>query len=79
MYFEKATKFFKISTIELSYVVPVKSMVEISQNFVVFLEYMNFKALEISFALQWPKSPFWVSIRILFSQDSTYVFLEFWY
>ena len=32
----------KISTLLLSYVVPVKSKVEISQNFVAFSEYMNF-------------------------------------
>ena len=36
IYFEKATKFFEISTLLLSYVVPVKSKVEISQNFVAF-------------------------------------------
>ena len=42
-YSEKATKFCKISTVDLSYVVPVKSTVEISQNFVAFSEYMNFK------------------------------------
>ena len=30
---------------DLSYVVPVKSTVEISQNFVVFSEYMNFTLL----------------------------------
>ena len=42
IYSEKATKFCKISTIDLSYVVPVKSTVEISQNFVAFSEYMNF-------------------------------------
>ena len=42
IYSEKATKFCKISTLLLSYVVPVKSKVEISQNFVAFLEYMNF-------------------------------------
>ena len=35
-YSEKATKFFEIFTIDLSYVVPVKSTVEISQNFVAF-------------------------------------------
>ena len=40
---EKATKFCEISTIDLSYVVPVKSTVEILQNFVVFSEYVNFK------------------------------------
>ena len=39
---EKAIKFCKISTLDLSSVVPVKSTVEISQNFVAFLEYMNF-------------------------------------
>ena len=32
----------KISIVDLSYVVPVKSMVEISQHFVAFSEYMNF-------------------------------------
>ena len=42
IYFEKATKFCKISTVDLFYVVPVKSEMEISQNCVAFLEYMNF-------------------------------------
>ena len=43
IYSEKATKFCEISTIDLSYVVPVKSTaVEILQNFVAFSEYMNF-------------------------------------
>ena len=32
IYSEKATKFFKISTLDLFYVVPVKSTVEISQK-----------------------------------------------
>ena len=44
IYSEKATKFCEISTLGLSYVVTVKSTVEISQNFVAFLEYMNLKA-----------------------------------
>ena len=45
MYSEKATKFCEISTVDLSYVVvTVKSMVEISQNFVTFSEYMNSKS-----------------------------------
>ena len=43
MYSEKATKFYKISTNHLSYVLPVKELVEISQNFVAFSKYMNFK------------------------------------
>ena len=42
MYSEKATNFCKISTVDLSYVVTVKSTVEISQNFVAFSECMNF-------------------------------------
>ena len=41
IYSEKATKFCEISTLFLSYVVPVKSKVEILQNFVAFSEYMN--------------------------------------
>ena len=43
IYSEKATKFCKIFTLLLSYVVPVKSKVKISQNFVAFSEYTNFK------------------------------------
>ena len=43
IYSEKATKFCKIYTLLLSYVVPVKRKVDISQNFVAFSEYMNFK------------------------------------
>ena len=42
IYSEKATKFCKIHLL-LYYVVPVKSKVEISQNFVALSEYMNFK------------------------------------
>ena len=45
MYSEKATKFCKISTLLLFYVVPVKSKVEILQNFVAFSEYMNFNQI----------------------------------
>ena len=42
IYSEKTTKFCEISTLLLSFVVPVKSKVEISQNLVAFSEYMNF-------------------------------------
>ena len=42
IYSENATKFCKIFTLLLSYVVPVKSKVKISQNIVAFSEYMNF-------------------------------------
>ena len=42
IYSEKATNLYEISIVDLSYVVTVKSAVEISQNFVAFSEYMNF-------------------------------------
>ena len=42
IYSEKATNFCEISTVYLSYVVIVKSTVEISKIFVAFSEYMNF-------------------------------------
>ena len=60
IYSEKVTTFCEISTVtlkdnkckrvylkkkDLSYVVTVKSTVEISQNFVTFSEYMNFKII----------------------------------
>ena len=43
IYSEKATNFCKISSVDLFYVVTVKSTVEILQNSVAFSEYMNFK------------------------------------
>ena len=42
IYSEKATKFYEIFTLLLFYEASVKSKVKISQNFVVFSEYMNF-------------------------------------
>ena len=42
IYSKKATKFCKISMVDLSYVMPVKSTVEILQNFVTFSEYLKF-------------------------------------
>ena len=42
IYSEKATKFCKIFTLLLSYVVPVKSKAKILKTFVAFSEYMNF-------------------------------------
>ena len=50
IYSEKATKFCKISTVDLFYVVPVESMVEILKNFVAFSEHMNFTSI-LSFCL----------------------------
>ena len=43
VYSEKATRFCEISNLLLSTVHTDKSKVEISQNFVAFSEYMNFK------------------------------------
>ena len=42
IYSEKATKFCEISTNDLYYVLPVKYLLEILQNFVALSEYMNF-------------------------------------
>ena len=42
IYSEKATNFCENSTVDLSYVVMIKSTVEISQKFLAFSEYMNF-------------------------------------
>ena len=39
IYSEKATKFWEISTVDLSYIVTVKSTVETLQNLVDFSEY----------------------------------------
>ena len=63
IYSEKATKFCEIVTLLLSYVVPVKSKVKISQNFVAFSEYMNFTYLvvvylQVVIIAQWRK---WLS------------------
>ena len=44
LYSEKAAKFCKTSIVDLSYVMTVKSTVEISQTFLAFSGYMNFKA-----------------------------------
>ena len=58
-YFEKTSKFCEISTLFLSYVVPVKSKVEISQTFVAFSEYMNFTQIVLTFKYKFCK--FWMS------------------
>ena len=54
IYSEKATKFWEISTVDLSYVVTVKSTVEISQKFVAFSEYMNF--IKVNHTLKFVKN-----------------------
>jgi hypothetical protein len=47
-----ATKVCEISTLLLSYVVPIKSKVEILQNFVTFSEYMNFTVTDTETTFQ---------------------------
>ena len=49
IYSEKAKKFCEISTVLLSYVVPVKSELEILQSFAAFSEYMNFNEILIKY------------------------------
>ena len=46
IYSEKATNFCEISTIDLSYVVTVKSTMEILQKFLALSEFMNFNCLK---------------------------------
>ena len=46
IYSEKATKFYKISTVDLTVTTWDKSTVEILQKFVAFSEYMNFNWVE---------------------------------
>ena len=68
IYSEKATKFCEIPTVDLSYVVPVKSTVEILQNFVAFSEYMNFDFWNLNLLLQEGKKPYDFLIKF----DMTY-------
>jgi hypothetical protein len=53
IYFEKATNFCEISTVDLSYVVTVKSTMEILQNFVAFSENMNFNNSKVVPKILW--------------------------
>ena len=48
---EKATKFWEISPVDLPYVVPVKSTVEILPNFEAFSEYMSFIHIEMTLGI----------------------------
>ena len=48
-----ATKVWEFFTLILSYVVPIKSKVKISQNFVAFSEYMNFNYLSNYLSIKW--------------------------
>ena len=56
IYSQKAIKFCKISNLLLSYVVPVKSKLKISQNVVAFSEYMNFNWLLFLFCATYTRA-----------------------
>ena len=60
IYSEKAQKFCEISSLNLSYVVTVKSTVEILQNFVAFSECTNFRYTN---QIQLSKSNLWYIYR----------------
>ena len=69
IYSEKATKFCEIFALLLFYVVPVKSKVKISQNFVA-LEYMNFTFVNSEF-LMFIFSRFVLPIGATINMDGT--------
>ena len=76
IYSEKATKFFEISTLLFSYVVPFKSKVEISQNLVASSEYMSFYSYE--YAKSWLPldNPVWnrnVSLEIVLTNGAPFI------
>ena len=62
IYSEKATKFCGILTLLLTAVHTVKSKAKISQNFVAFSEYMDFKNIleNLSFVVCWGVGGWWI-------------------
>ena len=59
--FCEISKISKISTVDLSYVLTVKSTVKISQNFAAFSEYMNLDFKESQFLKNFRHTnPFWL-------------------
>ena len=62
IYSEKATKFCGILTLLLTAVHTVKSKAKISQNFVAFSEYMDFKNIleNLSFVVCWGVDEYWI-------------------
>ena len=87
IYSEKAKNFCEIFTLLLSYVVPVKSKVKISQNFVAFSEYMNFKngdnaqsscaGLFINANLGFDYPGVWLHVDMAFPVEHSVRFLKF--
>ena len=85
IYSEKATKFCEIFTLFLSHVVPVKSNLKISQNFVAFSEYRNFTMkIDFDYFAAWiiQKSSFmkrwYLSITIYFYSKSLKFYRNLW-
>ena len=62
IYSEKAKKLCEIFTLLLSYVVPDKSKVKISLNFVAFSDYMNFKKDFLSPQIRFKKDFFQIFV-----------------
>ena len=77
---EKATNSCKISTVDLFYVVMVKSTVEISQNFAAFSEYINFTANDWPGGAQFAFKKSQLSLRWLFELRASKCrqFLQVW-
>ena len=73
IYSEKATKFCEIFTLLLSDVVPFKSKVKISQNFVAFSEYMNFNNFRKDISIL-----FQCALLVFFSPKSTVAVLVYY-
>ena len=63
IYSEKATKFYEIFPLLLTAVHTVKSKVKISQNFVAFLEYMNFKKSMFCSDCSAPQSDYFLKLK----------------
>ena len=61
IYSDKATKFCEISTVDLSFVVPVRPTIEISQNFAAFSDYINFKGVPLILSKYIHVSTYYVS------------------
>ena len=76
----KAAKFCEISTVDLTVTTQDKSTVEISQNFVAFSEYMNFRdRTKTKSPQQWGVAILWLFYRAWMSKICTKVFYSFAY
>ena len=70
LYSEKATKFYEISTLLLTVCTVVKSLVEISQNFVAFSEYMNFHWSRTIFSASHSKPALVINVSVSLMREN---------